>query len=172
MIKLKQLHVENVISHKDTTFNLDQTGLSTVYGDNGAGKSVVFRQIPMLRYRTSVIDTGKKKVRAAFNEESKVSLDFTLTHADKQNDYSYICKAGKEYDILRNGKPSKIRTQNYAARAIDKLFPISEEEFYALYYIDARRNSLLQLGKDASRLKFFTQMFHLEDFDNLNIVKH
>ena len=178
MIIPRELRLKNVVSYKEAKIDLAVNGITTIYGrnqdcgknaksNNGAGKSLLMRQVPLLRFRNPVLNTGKRSIKSAYNKESHVEFEFDLTHQESGHRYTYICKGGKEFDILRDGKASKMRTQGYAQEAIQKLIPMSEEEFYSLYYLDARRPSLLQMGKEAARLDFFTQMFRLDDFDDL-----
>lgn len=177
MIYLDKLSISDVVPYKKAELDLAYKGLTVVKGvnldakmkctSNGSGKSRLLRPIPLLLFKNPILDTGKRSVRSSYTKKSEVRLDFHLTHQAGDFEYSYQCNGGKNFDILRNGKPSKMRTQGYAEQAIQKLIPISEEEYYSLYYLDSRRPSLLQMGKEAARLEFFTQMFRLDDFDNL-----
>ena len=49
------------------------------------------------------------------------------------------------------------------------MFPLSEAEFYTTVYLNSLRQFVFQTGKSEARLKFFTEFFRLDYYDQMRV---
>lgn len=181
MKTLTELRLQRYVFYKDVTLTLDYPGVTVVYGvnlaagkqghSNGSGKSLLFSAIPNIVFGTDAVSSHLKSraKRDSFSSGSSITLQMT----DGKNDYS-IVKAMEgtsfKYELYRNGVEAKTRTVSYATEKIAQLLPFSPEEFYSLIYLDSRRPSTLQFGTPVERMAFFTNLFHLHNYDEVRKI--
>lgn len=172
----KNLTLSNVIYYEDASLNLDHVGLTLVQGRNlnasvkdrrnGAGKSLLFSPISHLKFGDPVGATRKFKHSLLDQPNSHLEYEFEL------NDKSYIVEKFRKgssikYQITIDGEPQDPRTPTIAEQMIQQLIPYNEEEFYTTQYLDSRRASVLLTGTNAHRHTYFSDLFRLNNFDEL-----
>jgi DNA repair exonuclease SbcCD ATPase subunit len=176
MPTLKALRLKNVVSYDHAVFPLDRNGITCVYGrnhdsspdnqkSNGAGKSLPFTMLAELLTDESPLINARDAVKDGFGREgATVTLDWDDYRLTKS-----MPGRSLKLDLFKNvkgdWKPSKTRTNEYVWSRMAELLPISNGEFYSLYYVDSSRQSTLQRGSHADRLKLFSRMFNLEAYD-------
>ena len=177
-IQWKWLRLSKFVLFKSVELNLDHKGVTVVYGSNqmagrkghsnGSGKSLLFSAPSQVIYGTNAI-AAKVRTRAkkdAFSSGSSVEFVFT----SGKHEYSVtksLDGTSFKYSILRNGVAAKTRTLAYAESKIASIFPISEEEFFALVHLDSRRPATLQCGTPPQRMEFCTSLFRLNNYDEV-----
>lgn len=171
MISLLDCGLKNVAYFKDVAFKF-KPGISFVYGknlnarrsgaSNGAGKSSLFLSLYHILGFDIPVVRGKAAVRSTFTKGSQSHLSII-----KNNHKWVFRKKPGAFDITKDGKNIKIRTPTLAAERVAKMFDISEDEFYTLVFLDSGRPHTFQAGTVAQRFAFFTEMFRLDDMDNI-----
>lgn len=174
MINYNSVTLKDIVFFKDVTLNLGHKGITTISGrnlnasvdaTNGAGKSTLVKSIPTLLFSSDPTYSSAKK-STLFKKGSSISLDFNDNDGNNHKVTKSMPKSGIEFDLTTNGEPTEVRTINYVENRLAEVVGVSEEEFYNFVYIDSRRSNLLQLGSNAKRFEFFTNLFKLGSFDD------
>lgn len=181
MITFQELELHDVVFYKHAKIKLDHVGITVIHGrnrdasresesNNGSGKSLLWDAIPQLRYGNTPIVQSKSQARKdLFVGKSKIGLKFNTSESNITATKSSNGKS-TTYELFRDDKPLKVRTQDYAKQKLEQLLPWSEEEFYTLIYINSRRPSIVQMGTAANRMAFFTGLHKLDNYDELRKV--
>ena len=162
MIELEKIGLKNIIVHKDTQFNFEN-GITCIRGKNASGKSLLMSSIP------NVIDgcpplAKKKDAKVIHNENSGIALKF------KNDSNEYVIKqiskkASISYQISKNGEDITPRTNPMAKELIEKIFPISSDQYYGLVHLTPYRSNILLSGNSTQRKEFFENIFKLNISD-------
>jgi DNA repair exonuclease SbcCD ATPase subunit len=128
---------------------------------NGAGKSLLVGLIPEIFYDSA--PTGKEVKSQAMSKAGSVTVQV------KDTVYTLERSWGKKkaFEILKDGKATKVRTLALATQKAQQIIGLSEEEFYSTAYLDVNRPHPLIRGSSARRQEYFTSMFRLHDTDAL-----
>ena len=182
MNELLDLTIHNVAVIKDATLPLNRKGITVIHGlnrdaatganspdANAAGKSLLLKGIPELIFASNPLTQDiKSKARKDLFTHKDTSIRLRVRKG--KNTFAFTKKAkGKSlaFEIEKNGKDVGVRTIKYPEEKIRSFFGMSEEEFYTLYYIDSGRQSSLQYGLPSKRLEFFTNLFRLNNYDEV-----
>lgn len=172
----RKLSLSNVVYYEQAELDLDYVGLTVVQGHNrnasvknrrnGAGKSLLFSPISHLKFGDPVGATRKFKHSLLDQTNSRIAYEFEL------NEKSYVIEKFRKgqsvkYQISIDGEPQDPRTPTIAEQIIQQLIPYNEEEFYTTQYLDSRRASVLLTGTAAHRHNYFSDLFRLNNFDEL-----
>lgn len=174
---LKYSELQNIVTYDTAHFPLDRNGLSIVYGrnldasneiekSNGAGKSLLFTMLAETLVDQNPLIEGKHTVKDAFYRPDAMSaVGFDNFRLEKK-----LVGKTLKYDMFKvddDGEliPTKVRTNEYVWQKMAKLFPITNDEFFSLYYIDSSRQSVLQRGSHGDRLKLLSKLFNLDTYD-------
>lgn len=159
MIELEKIALKNIVVHKNTSFEL-QPGITVIRGDNGAGKSLLASCLP------NVFDgcpplLKKKDAKVLHKENSAIGIKY------KYNGKQYrVVQSSKKssltYKIEEDGKDLDPRTVSIAKDYLEKIFPISNAQYYSLVHLTAYRPSTLLSGSGPQRKEFFEELFHLD----------
>jgi len=181
---LESLYLKNVGPFKEASLPLNVTGITQIRGSNkdsktatantdvnAVGKSLLVRPLSEIIFSSSP-KTQKIKSRTKKDMFSDSGSEFGLSVTDKKT-YSFSKKSNKssyDYKILVDGKNAKVRTKGYAEKKIKDIFDYSEDEFYSIYFIDSSRTSSLVMGSTAERISFFTNLFKLNNYDEVRKI--
>lgn len=174
MIELTGVELSNVVYFKKAKLDITRHPFVVITGhnkdsristetSNGAGKSLLLSAVPNLRYEQTPLASQKSKKDMLSSSASSIKLDL------KGNDgksYS-ITQTSSKFLIERDGKDLEARTINIQKAEIDRIFPISEEEFYSYIYLQSQRPLAFQVDKPAARLHYITSVFRLDVYDRL-----
>jgi DNA repair exonuclease SbcCD ATPase subunit len=172
MIRGISLQIENVVYFKEakvdfdspftviTGHNKDSRISSTT--SNGAGKSLLLSTIPNLIFESAPLSGKRTKREMLHASESFVQWEF----ADDQHTW-LIKQTPTNYTIYRDGKDLEVRTTPLQRKMIEKIFPITEDEFYSYIYLQSQRPLAFQVDKPAERLHYITRIFNLDAYDRM-----
>ncbi len=179
---LRGLRIHNIPRFKDAYLPLDRKGVTVIHGwnkdasatstkpdVNAAGKSLLVKGLPELIFASTPL-TQEIKTRAKRDLFVAKDTFITVEVNAKGHDWTFTKKAkGKSfaYEILKDGKDVGVRTIKYPEEKIRSFFGMSEEELYTLYFIDSGKPSALQYGSPTKRLEFFTNLFRLNNYDEI-----
>jgi len=128
---------------------------------NAAGKSLLSGILPSVLFDTHAVVAkgGKAAQRQLYEKTTESEVGFTV------GEHTYIYrKAGAKTFLLQDGTDLDSRV---AKASFQKLFPLSEEEFFSTVYVDGRRYAGFLLGTSADRYAFFSGLFRLEYIDEI-----
>lgn len=178
MIKCTEILLSQVSPFKSERALLtDNEGLVVVTGHNkdsriandqinGSGKSRLLSSIPNCRYGGSPSSVQKNSKKDMLNKtSSKIGFRFI----DVQGRKIQFVQTAKNWQIFIDGVDQQVHRIEHQMAKMAELFPLSEEEFYSHTYLSSTGVSHLhfQAMKPADRLKFFTTVFHLDDYDKM-----
>ncbi len=168
---IQSFELENIVYFKEPTRFEFTKGLTFIQGrnlqrrgpsaSNGSGKSLLFGVLPNLLFDShpTITKNVRSVQRQLYAKGSRAALKFSRG----KHNYEYE-KAGSKTRISRDGNDLKSRI---ARDQLQSLIGLSEEEFYSTVYLDSRRNNQFQLGTGADRFAFLTQVFRLQEIDDL-----
>jgi len=174
MIELTDVELNNVVYFKKAKLDITRHPFVVITGhnkdsristetSNGAGKSLLFSSVPNLRYEQTPLASQKSKKDMLSSSASSITLGL------KGNDgKSYkITQTASKFVIERDGTDIQARTINIQKAELERIFPISEEEFYSYIYLQSQRPLAFQIDKPAARLHYITSVFRLDVYDQL-----
>lgn len=174
MIELTDVELSNVVYFKKAKLDITRHPFVVITGhnkdsristetSNGAGKSLLFSSVPNLRYEQTPLASQKSKKDMLSSSASSITLGL------KGNDgKSYkITQTASKFVIERDGTDIQARTINIQKAELERIFPISEEEFYSYIYLQSQRPLAFQIDKPAARLHYITSVFRLDVYDQL-----
>ena len=126
---------------------------------NASGKSLLTGILPSVLFDAhSVVSKGGKAVQRKFYEKETEAY---INLISGKNQYQFK-KEGSHVYLFKNGKNLDSRV---ARASLQKLFPLSEEEFFSTVYVDGRRYSNFLLGTAADRAAFISGLFRLDHIE-------
>lgn len=177
-MRLLELELKNVVPFKHAQLDLDYEGITLIKGlnkddgpkaSNGAGKSRLVAPLADL-----VLDegpNGKDDPTKVKNSRGKKSKKQAIRLRFKKGKHEYtvtkIVGKGKTYEILKDGKSTDVRTVKYSQEKIQKLFGLSETQFYTRFYIDGTIPHTLITGTTKHRQEFIVDLFDLSNIDSV-----
>lgn len=180
MLNFHSLRVVNGIYFKDAKIKLDSGKILVVNGrnlrsrekqqTNGAGKSLLFSYIPNITFAADPISIRSNTKKDLYS--NLVNGEATLEFSSNDSRYKIKQHGGINtvgYDIFKDGKNQGIRTTPLSEKYIRSVFPLSEAEFYTTVYLNSLRQFVFQTGKSEARLKFFTEFFRLDYYDQMRV---
>lgn len=178
MPTLLSLEINQVVHFQHAKLDVTQRPMTVISGhnkdslisgdtSNGAGKSLFWSAFPNLIYDATPLSTSRMKAQSR-----KEML------ADKESHIIAIIKSdwGKVYTveqrassitIFEDGVDMEIRLAKDQRLMLQKIFPITEEEFYSYIYLQSQRNLRFQIDKPSERLHHITDLFNLNVYDRL-----
>lgn len=170
-MKLLGQRLQNVVSFKDQSVRFDQNRITFVRGfnkdagdptGNGAGKSLLLSCPANVFFFSPPTSIKKKAKKEVLGKNSSITQEMI---APDGKTYS-ITQTASKYKILCEGEDLGIRTTPLAEAFIrEKLFPLSEVEYYTTAFISTQRPFLMQQSSDSDRLSYLSTIFRLEDYD-------
>lgn len=181
MLEFESLSLKNCVYFSNSKLMLNTGKILVVNGknlksreknqSNGAGKSLFFSYIPNILFSNHPLAIKANSKKELYLNSSE---DSSSTIAIKVNDTAYKIRqcggSSIKYKISKNGKQEQVRTTLLSEKYITNILPISESEFYTLVYLNSQRDFIFQRGKFESRLKFFTDFFRLDYFDQMKLI--
>lgn len=163
MIELEKIALKNIVTHKNSSLEI-QPGFTTIRGDNGAGKSLLFNCIPNVF--DGAVPLAKKKDAKAIHTADESAIGVKYKYNGKE--YRVVQKNKKgslSYDIEEDGTQLQPRTLAMAKEMLEKVFPISPAQYYTLVHLTTYRPHVLLSGTGPQRKEFFEELFHLNVSD-------
>jgi DNA repair exonuclease SbcCD ATPase subunit len=159
VIQIKSLGIEGVGPYKDKAVLSVRPGVTVIYGknrlrDNNAnfvGKSLLVRSIEELVYDPAV--RQDKKTGARYISLTAKGKDVVLS------------SDGGNVDVTVNGKDLTKRTKTETKKLVQKIWPLSQEDFSTYVYVDALASHPLVKGTGAARKAFMNTFFRLDQLD-------
>lgn len=182
---LEGLTLHNVVLFKDVYLPLNHKGVTKIQGlnkdadkrnsndnTNAAGKSFLTSCIPQIVVGTdSVTQDVKARAKKDFFSDKDSSMSLAWRVGTPKAPLLSVEKKAKgksfEYVFKTDGVDQKVRKISYSEEKLKKHFPYTEEEFFTLYYVDSRRPNALQFGSPTQRLEYFTNLFKLNNYDEI-----
>ncbi|QZE56400.1 hypothetical protein pEaSNUABM40_00206 [Erwinia phage pEa_SNUABM_40] len=177
-IGLKEIHLRDVGVYKELDIDtLDSEGFATICGKNldspnvkdntnGVGKSLLFGAIPTLLYEADPLALKKKDKGNMLGKDSSIDLSW---HSPLGG-IVRIVQTKTKYKVYYNGEDQKVDRQDVARSWVTKHWPLTREEFYSYCYIQSQIEHPFQRSSPADRLKYLTNLFGLDVFDNIRIA--
>lgn len=174
-MKYIKLELDNVVYFDRSKLDLDYMGTTIVQGRNlnanlkgranGAGKSLLASAIASFKHGEPL---GQRKFKHTLLDSDSSSLKLTI-EKDGSTYVLHKYRKGKsiKWDILKDGTSVEARTSTIAENIVGELLDQSEDEFYTITYLDSRRLNVMQNGSVADRMRYFTNLFRLFDYDTL-----
>lgn len=162
MITYKRIRLKNVLYYKEVEFDLSATGLDLVLGDNGAGKSLLFTQIPELIFGRPPIGTKKDASRSG-----ETFFSFEKNGAEYEVSFAFDKKGKETRTFSKNGKVLTDRGLDYIKEKIQAVVGRNEQEFYSLDFLDSHQLHPLIAGSNIDRRTFFTRVLRLNSVDGI-----
>lgn len=177
-----QLDLTDIVYLEKAKLDLGRTGLTVVKGwnknsrskgkvRNGTGKSLMLSTLPNVLNSTSpAITVGKRStgVKDSMFDKPTSRVEFQLRSGKHLYKITKSRKGkGLRYRVLKDGKDQKIPTTTKAEAYVKRIFPLSEKEFYTYVYLNGNRPFPLQMGSSSDRMQFFSDLFHLEQYDKV-----
>jgi len=168
----KELKTNGYVFFGKSSLGLDYKGVTVIRAknldarknapsSNGAGKSLLVGLIPEIFYDSA--PTGREVKAQAMSKAGSVTIQVKDTLYELQRTWG----KKKSFEILKDGKPTKVRTLALATQKAQQIIGLSEEEFYSTAYLDVNRPHPLIRGSSTRRQEYFTSMFRLHDTDAL-----
>jgi DNA repair exonuclease SbcCD ATPase subunit len=174
MNQLQSLHLQNVVSFKDTKISItDNNGFVVIQGKNldsnipgntnGAGKSLLFGTLPVALYEADPLALAKKNKKDMHQKGSSIKVEFTSNSGQDIG----LEQLSSGYKFFIDGKDQKVQKQDIAKEKLLLHWTLKEEEFYTTCYINSQRTCDFQKSKPTDRLSFITNLFDLHLYDRL-----
>ena len=174
MLKLTDVELTDVVNFKKVKLDILRHPFTVITGhnrdsristetSNGAGKSLLLSSVPNLRYEAAPLATSKSKKDML--ETAKSSIRIGLVGNDGKP-YS-ITQTNSKFIIECDGKDKEVRTIPLQKKEIERIFPLTEDEFYSYVYLQSQRPLSFQSDKPAARLQYITSLFQLDVYDRL-----
>lgn len=168
----KELKTNGYVFFGNARLDLDYKGVTIIRAknldarknapsSNGAGKSLLVGLIPEIFYDSA--PTGKEVKSQSMSKAGSVTVQVKDTVYELQRTWG----KKKAFEILKDGKATKVRTLALATQKAQQIIGLSEEEFYSTAYLDVNRPHPLIRGSSSRRQEYFTSMFRLHDTDAL-----
>lgn len=184
MFKFKSLDVENYILYEKAHLSLDYKGITVINGinhdahqqgmpedGNAAGKSIIPKVIPdfFLQVNPAAhVGSTKTKKDAFFMKGASSTLTWVGNDGKEYSGRKYMKGQSFRYDIKEKGKkPKNFNTATPAERWLDEQFPLDQDKFFSTVYLENRKANLNLFGTGANRFNFFSDMFILDEYDDI-----
>ena len=178
MINFQKLKLKNYVYYDKAELSLNQYDKLLITGfnhdakkknSNGSGKSILVGSLGTLLFDTSP-GTHKQKTAAKkddfYRKDAASNLDFSIGE-DKYSIRKYLKNKTLKLGATCNGKDLEFTTNTEAEKWFNKIFPISEELFYATVYLSTNRPSPLVIGTNTDRFDFICKLFGLDHYDKV-----
>lgn len=172
-MKLLELELKNVKPFKSALLDLDYEGVTVIKGlnkddgpkaSNAAGKSRLISALPDLVLDES--PNGKEdKIKGQKRKKQLTRVRFMK--GKHEYDITKKIGKGKSYEIVKDGKSIDVRTVKYSQQKIQKLFGMSETQFYTRFYIDGTIPHVLITGSAKHRQEYIVDLFDLGNIDSI-----
>lgn len=131
---------------------------------NGVGKSLLFSALPTLLYAAPPSAAKKNSARSMHEKDS--SIEVVLNNGKHEIKVTQeMTSRSLRLRLNIDGQEQEYRETAKAKEALNKLFPIPEEQFYAFNYLDVMRFNPLLKGTAAQRFDFFEGVFDFDSYD-------
>jgi len=172
-IRLKSVRLQKVVLFEDASFKF-ANGITYVVGKNTnrrepdasnmTGKSLLFSILPQAILDASPLPV--KGIRSASKDGMSKSSCITVS-AEVGDQKVDVSKSLAKHTILIEGSDIQRRGKVLVKDKLKTLFPLSEEEFFSLYYLNTLRPNTLQYGTAPVRAQFFVNLFRLNHLDEV-----
>jgi len=168
---LHTIHLRDVGPLQNVQFKIPK-GLSVIYGlnrsggkssrnANWVGKSLMFGAVSDILYDDPIVGQKEDRLRTGNR-----SLAFINARGQKVLVRKQALGKSEKLTIKVNGEDKDYRTASIAKANLEKLWPITQEEYSTYIHLDSRVPHPLVMGTSAQRKSFFTSFFNLHQLDN------
>lgn len=178
MPTLQKLFIKDHLLYKDFTWNLTEDRLCTIRGKNldrdeesgnATGKSTLPATIGTILYDNAPSSFKKKSSKEVLTPKS----DMTLYVANRRGEYairSFMQKNAQKFQILHGETDLTLKNIADIRNEISGIFPMPEDCFYSVVYLNNVRPPVLLTGKPLDRLKFFETVFDQSIYSELRAL--
>lgn len=174
MIEALGAELKNIVYFKEGQIDYtDNCGFVVISGknldsrvskkqSNGAGKSLSFSILPNIMFESTPLAASKRSRKDILGTGSEASIELnSIGHKWK------ITQTPSKYIIEKDGVDQQVRGLAGQREMIQKIFPLTEDEFYSYVYLQSQRPLEFQIGTPAKRLAYITAVWRLENFDKM-----
>lgn len=166
MITYQHLRFKGTTTYPDwVDVELDNQGITVIYGDNEVGKSTIFNVIANILFGTTPIGF-KNKTKQLATGDYEAFLDLKIKDTHWTFGQQFTSKVSR-YIIKKNGKQIDVGGIPASKKFIADVFPLTEDEFYSFVYLSQNKFHVLARGLPAERAAFFSNVFRLYEYDLL-----
>ena len=167
-MKIHKIEVEGFRSIKYLSFDFADSGVWSIQGQNGAGKSTIFEALYYSLYGTTVKDTvvgdipTLKKYRDSEFKGTMVSVSFDIG-ADSYEIYrtiDYGAQRSSDITIMKNGSSIPTSSRAEAQQIIDAIIGVTPDLFKNSVFF-AQKSLRLVDAKDAEKRDIFDELFNV-----------
>ena len=170
---LSRLVLKDYLLFKNLDWSFPQSGCSVIRGinldgkksRNAVGKSLLAYSIATIINGEPPFSTGRGGAKNIMDKNSKASLSFLAN--DERWTVDHVLSTGGRYHFTKNGKALNVKDVAQQKRLLEKLFPVTSDVFYSVFYVSSYRPSVLWLGTPAQRHSYFENIFDLHVYDDI-----
>ena len=159
-INFKSLEIKNGRIFKHIKLNLGKSGLTSILGVNGVGKSTLWSILEAIIYGVSPVN--RKRYGLVKNDKD---ASFILEIEKENSTYfiSYNKKGSKwSHQITKDGIDETPHTAEDAVKAVRKLIGLTSAEFRGSVYLGQNSHHILIDGKPTERKEYISSFFNLD----------
>lgn len=162
-MKITSLEIENFKTIKEFSQSNIQSGITSIVGNNGVGKSTLMLAVAYAFYGPEVLETGTQDVVSWGERTAKVVVNFTTNSDDYQLSRSHTTHTAKA-KLLRNGTQIA-DTANAVTNEIERLVGIDRVGFLASVF--SRQEDLLGIGslQPAKRMSTILRLLGIDQIE-------
>lgn len=178
MIHFNSISLRNIIYYEQAQLDLAYVGTTVIMGlnknsndkerRNGSGKNLLLSPLPHLKYSHPSAKHPRTEKHSLFvRDNSSIEWNFNIEVDSYAISKSRGTSKTIKWQISKNGVNQNPRTAAIAEDIINKLIPLSEEEFYSTVYLDSRRPSPILHGTVVQRQEYLSTVFNLGDYSTI-----
>lgn len=175
---IRKIEIEGFRSIKHLVFDFADSGIWSIQGENGAGKSTIFEALYYSLYGDTVKDTvvadipTLKKYRDSEFKGTMVSITFSLGSDDYEiyRTIDYGPQRLSDIVIMKNGNSIPTSSRAEAQQVIDSIVGVTQGLFKNSVFF-AQKSLRLVDAKDAEKRDIFDELFNVSLDSYLNKAK-
>jgi DNA repair exonuclease SbcCD ATPase subunit len=162
MIKFKKLFLKNTRLYEGTTINLENQGLVSITGQNGAGKSFLWGVLESIFW-------GSSPNGESWETFADIKKPSTEIHIDFSKDDSFfeivISRRNEKWKvrIFKNGEDITPHSQVDAKRNLKNILNLNRQEFQGSVHLTQGNQHILIEGKPSERKQYISEFFGLDN---------
>ena len=160
-VVFKSLSLKNCRGYENVVFPLDNQGLVSIQGENGAGKSTIGDILEAVIYGST--SNGFKKDDLTMNQEdAEMCLHFEKNNEDI---VTTLQRKGKKwsYDIKKGNEPKADHNYFDAIKTASSLVGLSKDEFEGAVHLAQNAQHKLIKGTLSERKDYISAFFGIDD---------